>query len=133
MGCLEPSREAGLVLIKLVSCRHDVVDLDYPNQKIFHPLPPNLRLGVYLGVVEIATSFITDELWYVIFGSSNSDNFDMSKVTTIVKGVGEMGEVMRVDLQAPVGSLIGKHVVKVGRRCVRAFDRGSSSTSTKDG
>jgi hypothetical protein len=43
------------------------------------------------------------------------DSFDVSNVTTTVKGVGDMGEVMLVDLQAPVGSLIGKQLVKVGR------------------
>ncbi|CAN6451903.1 unnamed protein product [Victoria cruziana] len=128
LGTIVRSR-TGSHQVGFLTNRHVAVDLDYPNQKMFHPLPPNLGPGVYLGAVERATSFITDELWYGIFASSNpetfvradgafvpfSDSFDMSKVTTIVKGVGEMGEVMRVDLQAPVGSLIGKRVVKVGR------------------
>ena len=34
-----------------------------------------------------------------------ADCFDVSNVTTMVKSVGDMGEVMLVDLQAPVGSL----------------------------
>ncbi|ONI12022.1 hypothetical protein PRUPE_4G139900 [Prunus persica] len=51
--------------------RHVAVDLDYPNQKMFHPLPPSLGPGVYLGAVERATSFITDELWYGIFAGIN--------------------------------------------------------------
>ena len=51
--------------------RHVAVDLDYPNQKMFHPLPPTLGPGVYLGAVERATSFITDELWYGIFAGMN--------------------------------------------------------------
>ncbi|XP_031500052.1 protein NARROW LEAF 1-like isoform X2 [Nymphaea colorata] len=128
LGTIVRSR-TGSHQVGFLTNRHVAVDLDYPNQKMFHPLPPNLGPGVYLGAVERATSFITDELWYGIFASSNpetfvradgafvpfSDSFDMSKVTTKVKGVGEMGEVMRVDLQAPVGSLIGKRVVKVGR------------------
>lgn len=109
--------------------RHVAVDLDYPNQKMFHPLPPTLGPGVYLGAVERATSFITDELWYGIFAGINpetfvradgafipfSDDFDMSTVTTSVRGVGEIGAVKVIDLQSPVGSLIGKSVMKVGR------------------
>lgn len=50
------------------------VDLDYPNQKMFHPLPPSLGPGVYLGAVERATSFITDDLWYGIFAGTNPGN-----------------------------------------------------------
>lgn len=133
------------------------VDLDYPNQKMFHPLPPMLGPGVYLGAVERATSFITDDLWYSIFASMNpglmffsfvlscthavrtstcilmlltstetfvradgafipfGECFDVSRVNTSVKGVGEMGEVVDLDLQAPVGSIVGKQVAKVGR------------------
>ncbi|XP_011623092.2 uncharacterized protein LOC18433631 isoform X1 [Amborella trichopoda] len=128
LGTIVKSR-TGSHQVGFLTNRHVAVDLDYPNQKMFHPLPPNLGPGVYLGAVERATSFITDELWYGIFASTNpetfvradgafvpfADSFDMSKVTTIVKGVGDMGEVMHVNLQAPIGSLIGKHVVKVGR------------------
>lgn len=50
------------------------VDLDYPSQKMFHPLPPSLGPGVYLGAVERATSFITDVLWYGIFAGTNPGN-----------------------------------------------------------
>jgi hypothetical protein len=51
--------------------RHVAVDLDYPAQKMFHPLPPNLGPGVYLGAVERATSFIRDDMWYGIFAGTN--------------------------------------------------------------
>ncbi|KAJ8898648.1 hypothetical protein K2173_004632 [Erythroxylum novogranatense] len=109
--------------------RHVAVNLDYPNQKMFHPLPPTLGPGVYLGAVERATSFITDELWYGIFAGINpetfvradgafipfADDFDMSTVTTSIKGVGAIGDVKNVDLQSPISSLIGKQVMKVGR------------------
>ncbi|XP_022848332.1 uncharacterized protein LOC111370721 isoform X2 [Olea europaea var. sylvestris] len=109
--------------------RHVAVDLDYPNQKMFHPLPPTLGPGVYLGAVERATSFIRDDLWYGIFAGINpetfvradgafipfTDDFDMTAVTTSVKGIGEIGNVKIIDLQSPVDSLIGKKVMKVGR------------------
>ncbi|KAK2971985.1 hypothetical protein RJ640_005005 [Escallonia rubra] len=109
--------------------RHVAVDLDYPSQKMFHPLPPSLGPGVYLGAVERATSFITDDLWYGIFAGTNaetfvradgafipfSDDFDMSTVTTSVKGVGDLGDVRLIDLQSPISTLIGKQVMKVGR------------------
>lgn len=39
----------------------------------------------------------------------------MSNVTTLVKGVGEIGDVKIIDLQSPIDILIGKQVVKVGR------------------
>ncbi|KAF3650063.1 putative arginine/serine-rich protein 45-like [Capsicum annuum] len=109
--------------------RHVAVDLDYPNQKMFHPLPPTLGPGVYLGSVERATSFIRDDLWYGIFAGINpetfvradgafipfTDDFDMTSVTTSVKGIGEIGDVKIIDLQSPISSLIGKQVMKVGR------------------
>lgn len=44
-----------------------------------------------------------------------AEDFDMSYVTTLVKGIGEIGDVNAIDLQSPIGSLIGRHVVKVGR------------------
>lgn len=44
-----------------------------------------------------------------------TEDFDMSTITTSVKGVGEIGNVKNIDLQSPVDSLIGKQVVKVGR------------------
>ncbi|KAG7024702.1 hypothetical protein SDJN02_13520, partial [Cucurbita argyrosperma subsp. argyrosperma] len=121
--------QTGSRQVGFLTNRHVAVDLDYPNQKMFHPLPPTLGPGVYLGAVERATSFITDELWYGIFAGINpetfvradgsfipfADDFDMSTVTTSVKGVGEIGDVKFIDLQSPISTLIGKQVVKVGR------------------
>ncbi|XP_077244543.1 protein NARROW LEAF 1-like [Tasmannia lanceolata] len=128
LGAIVRSRTDGRQ-VGFLTNRHVAVDLDYPNQKMFHPLPPNLGPGVYLGAVERATSFITDDLWYGIFAGTNpetfvradgafipfADNFEISNVTTSVKGVGEIGEVMVVDLQSAINSLIGKQVTKVGR------------------
>ncbi|XP_020539806.1 protein NARROW LEAF 1 isoform X2 [Jatropha curcas] len=121
--------QTGSRQVGFLTNRHVAVDLDYPNQKMFHPLPPTLGPGVYLGAVERATSFITDDLWYGIFAGINpetfvradgafipfADDFDMSTVTTSVKGVGEIGDVKITDLQSPISSLIGKQVMKVGR------------------
>lgn len=39
----------------------------------------------------------------------------MNSVATTVKGVGEIGDVNKIDLQSPINTLIGKQVVKVGR------------------
>ncbi|MQL90796.1 hypothetical protein Taro_023396, partial [Colocasia esculenta] len=128
LGAIVKSR-TGMGQVGFLTNRHVAVDLDYPNQKMFHPLPPNLGPGVYLGAVERATSFITDDLWYGIFAGANpetfvradgafipfADDFDISNVTTSVKGVGDMGEVKRIDLQSPINSLIRRQVVKVGR------------------
>ncbi|XP_065852769.1 protein NARROW LEAF 1-like isoform X1 [Euphorbia lathyris] len=128
LGAIVKSR-TGNRQVGFLTNRHVAVDLDYPSQKMFHPLPPSLGPGVYLGAVERATSFITDELWYGIFAGSNpetfvradgafipfAEDFDMSNVTTIVKGVGEIGNVHIIDLQSPINSLIGRQVVKVGR------------------
>ncbi|KAL5977498.1 Protein NARROW LEAF 1 [Asimina triloba] len=167
LGAIVKSR-SGSRQVGFLTNRHVAVDLDYPNQKMFHPLPPNLGPGVYLGAVERATSFITDDLWYGIFAGTNpgvvarpnptwveyttchmlvklyctsifcdiwgkfgmlaetfvradgafipfTDDFDVSNVTTLVKGVGEIGEVMVIDLQSEMNSLIGRQVVKVGR------------------
>lgn len=44
-----------------------------------------------------------------------SDDFDMTTITTSVKGVGEIGDVKIIDLQSPMNSIIGKQVLKVGR------------------
>lgn len=44
-----------------------------------------------------------------------TDDFDMTSVTTTVKGIGEIGDVKLIDLQSPISSLIGKQVMKVGR------------------
>ncbi|XP_031500056.1 protein NARROW LEAF 1-like isoform X2 [Nymphaea colorata] len=128
LGAIVKSR-TGNRQIGFLTNRHVAVDLDYPNQKMFHPLPPNLGPGVYLGAVERATSFITDDLWYGIFAGTNpetfvradgafvpfADSFDVSSVTTSIKGIGEIGDVKVVDLQSPINSLIGKKVIKIGR------------------
>lgn len=128
LGAIVKSR-SGNKQVGFLTNRHVAVDLDYPNQKMFHPLPSNLGPGVYLGAVERATSFITDDLWYGIFAGTNpetfvradgafiqfADDYDMSTVTTLVKGVGEIGDVKVIDLQSPINSLIGRQVVKVGR------------------
>ncbi|XP_019150604.1 PREDICTED: uncharacterized protein LOC109147411 [Ipomoea nil] len=128
LGAIVKSR-TGNRQVGFLTNRHVAVDLDYPSQKMFHPLPPSLGPGVYLGAVERATSFITDDLWYGMFAGMNpetfvradgafipfAEDFGMSSVTTCVKGIGEIGDVNKIDLQAPIGSLIGRQVVKVGR------------------
>ncbi|BBN15501.1 hypothetical protein MPTK1_6g20080 [Marchantia polymorpha subsp. ruderalis] len=128
LGCivrsLTPEHELGFL-----TNRHVAVDLDHPHQKMFHPLPPSLGPGVYLGSVERATSFITDDLWYGVFASLNEEtyiradgaftpfahDFDLRNITADLKGVGEMGDIMRADLTARIDSIIGKQVLKVGR------------------
>ncbi|KAK6150214.1 hypothetical protein DH2020_017739 [Rehmannia glutinosa] len=128
LGAIVKSR-TGNRQVGFLTNRHVAVDLDYPSQKMFHPLPPSLGPGVYLGAVERATSFITDDLWYGIFAGTNPETFvradgafipfaedlNMANVTTLVKGVGEIGDVHIIDLQSPIGSLVGRQVVKVGR------------------
>lgn len=128
LGAIVKSR-TGKRQVGFLTNRHVAVDLDYPNQKMFHPLPPSLGPGVYLGAVERATSFITDDLWYGIFAGTNPETFvradgafiafaedlNVSNVTTSVKGIGEIGDVKVIDLQSPINSLIGKQVAKVGR------------------
>ncbi|WOK94750.1 hypothetical protein Cni_G03455 [Canna indica] len=128
LGAIVKSR-TGNKQVGFLTNRHVAVDLDYPNQKMFHPLPPNLGPGVYLGAVERATSFITDDVWYGIYAGTNPEtfvradgafvpfahDFDVSCVTTTVKGLGEIGNVKVIDLQSPINSLIGRQVVKVGR------------------
>ncbi|KAM5587160.1 protein NARROW LEAF 1 [Rosa sericea] len=128
MGAIVKSR-TGNRQVGFLTNRHVAVDLDYPNQKMFHPMPPSLGPGVYLGAVERATSFITDDLWYGIFAGTNpetfvradgafipfADDFNMKNVITTVPGVGEIGDVNIIDLQSPINSLIGRQVIKVGR------------------
>ncbi|XP_039070748.1 protein NARROW LEAF 1-like isoform X2 [Hibiscus syriacus] len=128
LGAIVKSR-TGNRQVGFLTNRHVAVDLDYPSQKMFHPLPPSLGPGVYLGAVERATSFITDDLWYGIFAGINpetfvradgafipfADDFNINNVTTTVKGVGQIGDVHIIDLQSPISSLIGRQVVKVGR------------------
>ena len=70
LGAIVKSR-TGMKQVGFLTNRHVAIDLDYPNRKMFYPLPPNLGPGVYLGAVERATSFITDDLWYGIFAGSN--------------------------------------------------------------
>ncbi|KAL0862706.1 hypothetical protein Bca101_041824 [Brassica carinata] len=128
LGAIVKSR-TGNHQVGFLTNRHVAVDLDYPSQKMFHPLPPSLGPGVYLGAVERATSFITDDQWYGIFADTNpetfvradgafipfAEDFSMSNVTTVIKGIGEIGNVHVIDLQSPIDTLIGKQVVKVGR------------------
>ncbi|XP_010509647.1 PREDICTED: uncharacterized protein LOC104786037 isoform X1 [Camelina sativa] len=128
LGAIVKSR-TGNQQVGFLTNRHVAVDLDYPSQKMFHPLPPSLGPGVYLGAVERATSFITDDQWYGIFAGTNpetfvradgafipfAEDFNTSNVTTVIKGIGEIGNVHVIDLQSPIDSLIGKQVVKVGR------------------
>ncbi|XVF87089.1 hypothetical protein PTKIN_Ptkin18bG0092200 [Pterospermum kingtungense] len=128
LGAIVRSR-TGNQQVGFLTNRHVAVDLDYPSQKMFHPLPPSLGPGVYLGAVQRATSFITDDLWYGIFAGINpetfvradgafipfAEDFNVNCVTTMVKGVGHIGDVHAIDLQSPISSLIGRQVVKVGR------------------
>ncbi|KAL1833882.1 hypothetical protein DCAR_0104016 [Daucus carota subsp. sativus] len=128
LGAIVKSR-TGNRQVGFLTNRHVAVDLDYPNQKMFHPLPPSLGPGVYLGAVERATSFITDDLWYGIFAGTNpetfvradgafipfTEEFSISNVSTSVRGVGEIGDVNTIDLQSSINSVIGRQVVKVGR------------------
>ncbi|EXC24765.1 hypothetical protein L484_018479 [Morus notabilis] len=128
LGAIVRSR-TGNRQVGFLTNRHVAVDLDYPNQKMFHPLPPSLGPGVYLGAVERATSFITDDLWYGIFAGTNAEtfvradgafipfaeDFNMNNVDVTVRGVGQIGDVNIIDLQSPINSLIGRQVVKVGR------------------
>lgn len=129
LGAIVRSRTGGRQ-VGFLTNRHVAVNLDYPSQKMYHPLPPpNVGPGVYLGAVERATSFITDEGWYSIFASTNpetfvradgafipfAEGFDLSRIRTSVDGIGEMGEVINIDLQASVSSIVGKQVAKVGR------------------
>ncbi|KAL8507423.1 hypothetical protein ACS0TY_018103 [Phlomoides rotata] len=128
LGAIVRSR-TGNRQIGFLTNRHVAVDLEYPSQKMFHPLPPCLGPGVYLGAVERATSFISDDRWYGTFAGTNpetfvradgafipfAEDFNMANITTLVKGVGEIGDVNIIDLQSRVNSLVGRQVVKVGR------------------
>lgn len=128
LGAIVKSR-TGNRQVGFLTNRHVAVNLDYPNQKMFHPMPPSLGPGVYLGAVERATSFITDDLWYGIFAGTNPETFvradgafiafaedlNLSNVTTSVKGIGEIGDVKVIDLQSPINTVIGRQVTKVGR------------------
>lgn len=64
-----------------------------------------------MGFLVLAETFVRADGAFIPF----ADDFDMSTVTTSVRGVGEIGLVKIIDLQSPISSLIGKHVMKVGR------------------
>lgn len=59
----------------------------------------------------LAETFVRADGAFVPF----ADDFDLSYVSTSVKGIGEIGNVNILDLQSPINSLIGRQVVKVGR------------------
>lgn len=65
----------------------------------------------YIAIWSLAETFVRADGAFIPF----ADDFDMSTVTTSVKGVGEIGDVRIVDLQSPINSLVGKQVMKVGR------------------
>lgn len=65
----------------------------------------------YIAIWSHAETFVRADGAFIPF----ADDFDMSTVTTSVKGVGEIGDVKIVDLQSPINSLVGKQVMKVGR------------------
>lgn len=59
----------------------------------------------------VAETFVRADGAFIPF----ADDFDITSVSTSVKGVGVIGDVKAIDLQSPIGSLIGRQVVKVGR------------------
>lgn len=61
--------------------------------------------------VVIAETFVRADGAFIPF----AEDFVIADITTLVKGVGEIGEVNTIDLQSPIDSLIGKQVLKVGR------------------
>lgn len=61
--------------------------------------------------MNIAETFVRADGAFIPF----AEDFDMLNVTTSVKGIGEIGDVNKIDLQSPVCSVIGRQVVKVGR------------------
>ena len=67
-------------------------------------------IAIYI-VIVIPETFVRADGAFIPF----DECFDMSRVTTTVNGLGDMGEVMAIDLEAPVGSIVGRQVVKVGR------------------
>eukprot|EP00897_Mesotaenium_endlicherianum_P009149 jgi/Mesen1/8262/ME000448S07411 len=126
-GAVVKSRREGTA-IGFLTNRHVAVDFDQPRQKMYHPLPPSLGPGLYLGSVERASSFSTDHAWYGIFAGQNPETyvradgafipfregFDMNKVTPCLKGMGEMGSVYHLSLDDNISSLVGRHVIKLG-------------------
>eukprot|EP00850_Spirogloea_muscicola_P020085 SM000207S06160 [mRNA] locus=s207:56470:58960:+ [translate_table: standard] len=117
----------------LTNC-HVAVDIGQPRQRLYHPLPPSLGPGVYLGAVELATSFASDHSWYGIFAGQNPETFvrvdgafipfnlgfDYSRLTTHLKGIGQMGPVYSIDLASPISR---------SAPCATAAGESSSSTS----
>ncbi|KAJ8627695.1 hypothetical protein MRB53_021002 [Persea americana] len=74
------------------------------------------EIGVALWLA-VAVSFKSQSLLKHLCGLMGhsflfADDFDISSVTTSVKGVGEIGAVKVIDLQSPINSLIGRQVVK---------------------
>ncbi|CAA7021543.1 unnamed protein product [Microthlaspi erraticum] len=86
LGAIVKSR-TGNHEVGFLTNRHVAVDLDYPSQKMFHPLPSGL----------------------------GHEDFNTSNVTTVIKGIGEIGNVHVIDLQSSIDSLLGKQVAEVGR------------------
>lgn len=70
-----------------------------------------------------AESYVRADAAFIPF----ADTFDLGGVTTSIKGLGEMGDVMKIDLHSPIGSVVGQQVVKVGRSsgltkgCIMAY------------
>ncbi|XP_021288399.1 uncharacterized protein LOC110419631 [Herrania umbratica] len=115
-----------------VWCDVDVVEFSYfgapeptPKEQLYTEIVDDLRGGdphigsgsqVLSSCLVIffhspAETFVRADGAFIPF----TDDFDMSTVTTSVKGVGEIGDVKVIDLQSSIGSIIGKQVTKVGR------------------
>ncbi|ONM13928.1 Trypsin family protein [Zea mays] len=60
---------------------------------------------------EPAETFVRADGAFIPF----AHDFDISTVTTTVRGVGDIGDVKVIDLQSPLNSLIGRQVCKIGR------------------
>jgi hypothetical protein len=60
---------------------------------------------------EPAETFVRADGAFIPF----AHDFDISTVTTTVRGVGDIGDVKFIDLQCPLNSLIGRQVCKIGR------------------
>lgn len=61
--------------------------------------------------IEPAETFVRADGAFIPF----AHDFDISTVTTTVRGVGDIGDVKVIDLQCPLNSLIGRQVCKIGR------------------
>jgi len=60
---------------------------------------------------EPAETFVRADGAFIPF----AHDFDISTVSTTVRGVGDIGDVKFIDLQCPLNSLIGRQVCKIGR------------------